>query len=146
MQFFTGKKNNDRIFSTAIKTFFYISGHSAPPSSQTATKSASTSASTTTAAAAAPPAPTARTTTVETVTVTPAVNSTSTVATSVSTVTSASNGPGATSSVYLNKSNPTRHVTVIPINKAAKVRIFFRIFSTIIPTNISALVFSSSPI
>merc|ERR1712061_110329 len=65
------------------------------------------------------PPPARTTSTVETVTVTPAVT-TSTVATSVSTVTSASNGPGATSSVYLNKSNPTRHVTVIPINKAAK--------------------------
>ena len=67
---------------------------------------------------AAPPATTARPA-IETVTVTPAVT-TSAAATSVSTVTSP-NATGATSSVYLNKSNPTRHVTVIPINKAAKV-------------------------
>ena len=57
----------------------------------------------------------------ETVTVTPPAVSTSTsAATSVSTVTT-QGATGATSSVYLNKSNPTRHVTVIPINKAAKV-------------------------
>ena len=57
----------------------------------------------------------------ETVTVTPpAVSTSTTAATSVSTVTT-QGATGATSSVYLNKSNPTRHVTVIPINKAAKV-------------------------
>ena len=45
------------------------------------------------------------------VTVTPPTTA-STVSTCVSTTSS-----GATSSVYLNKSNPTRHVTRIPINK-----------------------------
>ena len=50
------------------------------------------------------------------VTVTPlSVTSAATVST-VSTTTSS----GATSSVYLNKSNPTRHVTRIPINKEQK--------------------------
>ena len=73
---------------------------------------------------AAPPVTTARPA-IETVTVTPAVT-TSAAATSVSTVTSP-NATGATSSVYLNKSNPTRHVTVIPINKAAKVSIYIKI-------------------
>ena len=125
---------NNQSFTTSI----YLNQEPAP--SSTAAKSATTASS-----APAVPPPARTTSTVETVTVTPAVT-TSTVATSVSTVTSASNGPGATSSVYLNKSNPTRHVTVIPINKAAKVRIFFRIFSTVISKNISALVFSSSPI
>ena len=47
------------------------------------------------------------------VTVTPPTTA-STVSTCVSTTGSSS---GATSSVYLNKSNPTRHVTRIPINK-----------------------------
>ena len=125
---------NNQSFTTSI----YLNQEPAP--SSTAAKSATTASS-----APAVPPPARTTSTVETVTVTPAVT-TSTVATSVSTVTSASNGPGATSSVYLNKSNPTRHVTVIPINKAAKVRIFFRIFSTVISKNISAIVFSSSPI
>ena len=38
-------------------------------------------------------------------------------AASVSTVSTSVSSGGATSSVYLNKSNPTRHVTRIPINK-----------------------------
>ena len=39
---------------------------------------------------------------------------------SSSTTSVTSSGPGATSSVYLNKSSPTRHVTVIPINNKMK--------------------------
>ena len=52
------------------------------------------------------------------VTVTPPQSSTTAVAATVSTcVSTTGTSSGATSSVYLNKSNPTRHVTRIPINK-----------------------------